>query len=231
MRNTSTAKKRDSISWRRQVRAFTLSELLVVIVVISILAGLLIPGLQAARRTAMAVKGSSNIGQLAKAQLLYAQENEGKFTTLWADDTTATWQQRLYPYVGINVPIWDIRTLNSLRMDPLSIFNVPDSTPKSARTSGATSIGLNGWMTLQYGTWNYKALAVQRPSQIIMLGEMYPEKNTESIQGPPATFNRGGRTKMIMAFCDAHVESVDLKSLSGATVRAGQVNLWNWWIP
>ncbi len=101
-------------------RGFTLIELLVVIAVIVIVAAILFPVFSAAREKARQVSCISNIQQLGKATMLYAQDwNEtyplgliscsqgGYFWTQWNDQSgerpcsgfQVTWMDLLNPYV------------------------------------------------------------------------------------------------------------------------------------
>ena len=60
-------------------RAFTLVELLIVIGIIVLLAGLLLPAISRAREAGKGVKCLSNLRQLGQAAMIYAQINHGSF--------------------------------------------------------------------------------------------------------------------------------------------------------
>ena len=72
-----------------RTNAFTLVELLVVISIIAILAGLLFPAFTAARNTANKTASISNLRQLAAGLLNYAQENNGEIPP--QGETNPTW--------------------------------------------------------------------------------------------------------------------------------------------
>ncbi len=66
-----------SAGFVRRVSGFTLVELLTVIAIVAILAGIIIPTVATLRRSARTTQCLSNLRQIAAASLLYSQENKG----------------------------------------------------------------------------------------------------------------------------------------------------------
>ncbi len=66
-------------------RGFTLIELLVVVSIVALLIGLLLPTLHSARRRAWRVGCSSNVRQIALANVAHASDGEGRFVAGAAD--------------------------------------------------------------------------------------------------------------------------------------------------
>jgi prepilin-type N-terminal cleavage/methylation domain-containing protein len=83
-------------------QAFTLVELLVVISVIALLAGLLLPALSGARRQARSTVCKNNLRQMALATMLYVEDNGGRLPYAWGvshNANTNNFQTLLIPYV------------------------------------------------------------------------------------------------------------------------------------
>ena len=85
---------------------FTLIELLIVVAIIAILAGMLLPALNSAREKARAIQCTSQQKQLALAHIAYTDDNKSYFapncvSSLWPGAKPRWWQEPyLYNYIG-----------------------------------------------------------------------------------------------------------------------------------
>ena len=94
---------------RRQPRAFTLVELLVVISIIGVLMSLLLPAVQAARETARRAQCANNQKNLSLAVLQYDGSHKkfpGYVNSVGIDDKRASWLVMIFPYVE-QTALWD----------------------------------------------------------------------------------------------------------------------------
>jgi len=188
---------------------FTLIELLVVVAIIAVLAALALPALRSAQAQSLAVKCASNMQQLGKATLLYAQENE-----MCLPDSShgiESWTNSLQPYAGgtltFKCPADEVKT----RTRTYVINDYLTPTPCGAEYLSALN--------------QSRLVCVQKPSQTVFFMELSktagtPDhlhladmgENEGSIS--PATFaslvgvERHPGKKANYVFADAHMESI-----------------------
>lgn len=143
---------------RKKTCGFTLVELLVVIAVISVLAGLLLPALQSAVGMSRSVQCVSQMKQIGIASSLYADNNENHYPSVYSEDGSM-FQTKLNPDLGVNAkfsyfdgrnPVWWC--------------------PSATKTTPSLHYGLNGHMG--DARWGRRVNAPPRPSEIFILLEM-----------------------------------------------------------
>jgi prepilin-type processing-associated H-X9-DG protein/prepilin-type N-terminal cleavage/methylation domain-containing protein len=132
-------------------KRFTLVELLVVIAVISILAGMLLPALGKALDSARSIECMNKIKQINMALNMYVDDNEGYFP----DPYYEIYYRLASPYLPI-----ELNSLNRYE-DNSKILSCPsDEAPAQYRSSGAGTE-----MFVSYG-FNWSQISGKRYTQI-----------------------------------------------------------------
>ncbi|MFA6286493.1 MAG: DUF1559 domain-containing protein [Opitutaceae bacterium] len=115
-------------------RAFTLIELLAVIAIIGVLAGLLIGGISKIRDAARRTQCASNLRQIGAAFQLYAADNRGLFPAarlLRESEMPA-------PYTKLNPPLWANLTLENWQVE-ISRYITREQSIGQIKNTGAGS--------------------------------------------------------------------------------------------
>ena len=195
-------------------RGFTLIELFVVILIISILASLAYPVYTSTQERARATQDMSNLRQIGLAAQMYFNDHDGLiFST---DPAAGTWMSQLKPKY---IPAW-------------KIFQSPfdKRAPAEADASAPISYGLNG--NTKAGGTSIAGLAgekVTNPSALILFAPAQAPGATVSFSGTPAAAvtvyknvspaATGGthsvRKRINALFLDSHSESMPWNQSAG----------------
>lgn len=221
-------------------RGFTLTELLVVVGIVALLASLIVTGVHRARTAGRQAACASNLRELARAALAYADEHHGEFP----------WGMR---YENGRMQCWDFGTGPGGRVEPGAIWD-------SCGGVGANRIlqcpaypaGAGGWQEDPYTGYNYncsyigkcegdsgtrkrpaRLADVRNPARTALFGDgQYAGGAANKFMRAPVRekahdgsgnsvreagtqgFRHGGRTNV--AFCDGHVEALSDPYRKGA---------------
>src|SRR6266576_1750136 len=152
-------------------RAFTLMEVLVVMVIIIGLAAILIPSLNSALESAKATKDLSNLRQIGAATQMYMNDNNGVLLS-----TTGSWMSQLYnadnPAASKYLSSWKIF---------VSPFD--KRTSSAPRATSAISYGINGTA----GVVGMSADRISKPTAFIVFAPAQASGATVRFQGTANT--------------------------------------------
>ena len=157
---------------------FTLPELLVVISVIAILAGLLLPVLKNSRHKAYAAVCQGNLKQIGSAVMMYAADFNGWLphagsANFTLDSVNKTWKELTAGYLNKDITIYNCEH---------GVFNCPE---QKNQTCGNSAYGDKGFYG-GYG-WNYVYLGFRN----ILVDGCPPWVNCTGLADPSNTINLG----------------------------------------
>ena len=203
----------------KKVRSFTLIELLVVIAIIAILAGMLLPALNNARKTARSAKCTGNLKEIARLFLFYNDDYDGHYPHPYTMRNGTASNKYFFTKLG------DLYNVQIGEKYADTIFRCPDH-PTQGFIDGvfATSYGANiyGFIgtesPLDTAVLNYKKNNhFSSPSKTCMTGDNYNHWRIDFNGGPTDVVNVNLHTKAYIsfrhnqranfAFLDGHVES------------------------
>lgn len=212
---------------------FTLIELLTVIAIIGILAAILIPTVGKVRENARFSKGTSNLREWARANILFAQDNRGVIPHDGGGNQTpgnsekvngiGCWWNELPPYIGSLKlsQLADLRPSGVPTINQNSVFICPNAASTSKWPTEkpwlcyAPSFGLSATGGQSYLTNVNK---VKEPSRTVLFAEstnhapgqanssMFSTANCRYL-GDPDVDNTRWKGKALVSFFDGSVKS------------------------
>jgi len=189
-------------------------ELLVVVSIIAILAGLLLPVLNRTTKKSQITQSQNNLRQIGSALMLYAGDNSGSFPTAGAvipygsiDAQTGLpgWQEQIDSYVQ-----GDRKIFRSVRAEEINPASKLYSYFISSHAAGIDA-QLNG------GAFAPVQIArIQNPSRFLLAGEiaspnLFSETDADKDDyntNNPAFHNKPTGHRALLLFADGHTESL-----------------------
>ena len=225
----------------RPRRAFTLVELLVCIAIISVLAAILLPAVERARRSATAMHCLSNQRQLVLMSHLYASDNDGHLVLSRhydADGRQKLWTHALAPYGGGHADVAlcpargpaEVEAVYSEDWSGRDLLNIGIN-----RNLEALEGRESKWLPPSSGSW--RIWTFHSPSDTWYFADSFCGlrgfhcRLGWQVDGQ-SSFSTRHDGHVQLAFLDGHVEAVPAEKLTDATgITVADNEAGVWWFP
>ncbi len=236
-----------------KTKQFTLVELLVVIGIIAILAGMIIPVAGRAMDRADEASCSNNMRQLGQAESMFANDNgnylvpSSTYKKTGGDDgkNTPYWFEALFPYVKE----WAVFTCpNAART--MNVYGDVATSSYKAGMGDTIKLGYVASLKVHPSgkhetgkTYKVKRYDFERPAQIISFapggmktpdfygivsGDLVSPENSEG-NDSYCQLKRHGRVRANFLFVDGHVESIDGATMWTSKKTSGGKTYYKYW--
>jgi len=202
--------------------AFTLVELLVVISIIGLLAGLAVPAINSGLKSAKAGACLSNLHQIGVATLAYAADNSLKLPDA-GSGTTDMWAAKIATFMG-----GDTKKKNNVFVCPGALKSVSEATGANI----AITYGVHGGVMPKGGTAS-NITCVLRQSEVILAADMCQDPGNKGwspycLENPSIVVSQSGGRSGSMDLSAAIATSTDADSGNNVWMRyrhSGKVNV------
>ena len=202
--------------------AFTLVELLVVISIIGLLAGLAVPAISSGLKSAKAGACLSNLHQIGVATTAYAADNNLKLPDA-GSGTTDMWAAKIATFMG-----GDTKKKNNVFVCPGALKSVSEATGANI----AITYGVHGGLMPKGGTAS-NITCVLRQSEVILAADMCQDPGNKGwspycIENPSIILSQSGGRSGSIDLSAAIATSTDADSGNNAWMRyrhSGKVNV------